>query len=195
MGQEKSNRYDFIDIGKAICIIGVVIFHLVLGPEGGEGLVGTTGKILNSSVNYLNFILPFFYFASAFTYKRGLRSPKESIKRRLKNLVLPFLIIFLFLTLLASLYYWAVQGQRFTSVLAKDLLTLAYGSGVFPVEIPAIDLFRNAEGRIFPSSSFVSVFWYMQAFIPASLVFYPIVESLTKEKMGHNYRIYKVLMI
>ena len=200
MEQGKTNRYDFIDIGKALCIIGVVFYHLVVGTvirrTGTPELTpGSPVEWAFRNANFLNFILPFFFFATAFTYKRGVRPVKETISRRLKTLVLPFIVIFILTIFLSSLYFWAFKGQRFTSVLAKGFLFFAWGGHYFPVEIPAIDLFANASGKILVINDFLGPFWYIQVLIPASIAFYPIVESFSEEKMGRNYHIYRGLLV
>ena len=82
------------NIAKGILICLVVFFHI--------GICVDYSLLDNFNILYFLFpcVIGVFFFYSGYNYKQGKRTPKESIKRRTKQLLLPLLIIWVLATIL-----------------------------------------------------------------------------------------------
>ena len=82
------------NIAKGILICLVVFFHI--------GICVDYSLLDNFNILYFLFpcVIGVFFFYSGYNYKQGKRTPKESIKKRTKQLLLPLLIIWILATVL-----------------------------------------------------------------------------------------------
>ena len=107
---EKTTQFQrdrIIDIGKALGIICVALYHLIFMMLMTDAtLVIPTPESqtsINFQFNFFNFVafvLPFFYFASAFTYNPKKRTLKQDIIRKITHQLIPFVLITIFIIII-----------------------------------------------------------------------------------------------
>lgn len=126
-GNEHSERIDWIDVGKAVSIVLVVVAHTVPGKM--------LAKVIHS------FVIPFFFMVSATTFKFSpdMKSFIQKSKKTFRHLLVPAFIMIL----INILIYVLRNINTVDSVYFKDkFLSILYASGT-PVRfedktIPAV---------------------------------------------------------
>ena len=201
-----NKRIGYVDIGKFLAILIVVIYHafvyvidLGLDFPVSEGFNFYWQASLN---NFGQFVVPFFFFAMGITYVYGkYTSYKQYVRYRFYSLVIPFILIFLLSAVIIAGIRAIALKVNFFHDLASDLVGLVWGSIYVPFEIPSIGLLRISDpadiisiGRIRTFPNMLIPLYFLQAFIPTSLVFMPLAELLKKDKLKH-YHIYRGLTI
>ena len=170
MALPNDGRSHFIDYGKAIIILIVIMTHF---------------KAPFLDVGAFNMM--FFFFASGYVQKKGGRSFGESTKRRFRAIIVPFWYATLILGLLEipRAYYFGYGDFR---IFLLPILNAIYGSGHLPYLGPISD-YVNSLKQFHPDGveGFTDVIvpmtchlWFLPAMFVASVLFYLYVNKLRK---------------
>ncbi len=170
MTSSKEGRAHFLDYGKAIIIIVVIMVHL---------------KAPFQDVGAFNMM--FFFFASGYVQKISSRPFKEYTKRRFRAIIVPFWYATLILGALeiARAYYFGYGDWR---IFLLPVLNAVYGSGHLPYLGPVSDYVNSLKGFhpdgvegftdvILPMTCHL---WFLPAMFVASLLFFVYVNRIRK---------------
>ncbi len=86
------SRLEWIDIMRAIAIVGVVVFHAVIGNES---RYSETGLVLSEHMQHFirNYTLALLFGASGFFIERWRQKPfKEAARNRFKSIAIPYIL-------------------------------------------------------------------------------------------------------
>lgn len=166
-------RENFLDYGKGLGIISIVLLHV--------GLPYVAYSVFLS--------MAFFFFSSGYTSKKSDIPFKEYALKKFKILMLPYYLLTLFYGLfeLFRANYLEYSDCR---VILVALLNMVYGSGELPY-IPNISEYINSLLfiRAFPVLNRTETIlpttchlWFLPALFCASLLFYIYINKIRKNK-------------
>ena len=169
-----NKRINFIDYGKALSILFVLLIH--------SGI-----EILK---DYVLFAMPLFFIVSGYVLNPQNKTLKQFVKNRFMKLMIPFLIASLLDILLeiARAYFYGYGNYK---IAIPSLINLLYGSGF---KVP--DLFGVRElivtniPYIQPSNQFMDVIlptnchlWFLPAMFTASIFAFIILKNFKDRKI------------
>lgn len=161
---KKKERIDYLDYVKAICICGVMMEHRLLRPS----VMGA-------------FLMPSFFIISGFTFYINNVSFKEYALKRVKRLLVPYLIMMVIYAVM-EVARASILGYGGINILIPALIPAIYGSsknfpciGAFGQYIYEIMSYKpQAEGfidMILPSTCFL---WFPPVMFTANIVLWHI---------------------
>ena len=155
--QAKKPRMMEQDIAKGIAIILVLALHtLTLNKSIYQILGGVFG-----------FIMPFFFFMAGYNHRPYRYSYKEILKRRVKQIIIPFFIYSISILIIGAIYYMTREGYTIKMVLLTYLNLLLSNSFCRYVGIEIV------RGGLY---SCIMAFWFIQMLFMATLIFYLVVD-------------------
>ena len=145
------------DIAKGIGIILVLALHtLTLDKSIYQILGGVFG-----------FIMPFFFFMAGYNHRPYRYSYKEILKRRCKQIVVPFFTYSISILIIGAIYYMIAKDYTIKMVLQTYLNLLLSTSFCRFAGIEVI------SGGLY---SCIMAFWFIQMLFMATLIFYLVVD-------------------
>ena len=160
------------NIVKGILICTVIFFHSKICVD--------YSALVNFNVLYLMFpcIIGIFFFYSGYNYSPGKRTPKESIKRRTKQLLIPLLIIWIISTILV------VPMLLLTNSVSLDTVKQSY------IYVTMSEPWAMINGMSITDCSFDIVLciqsgWFLYTLWIVSCVFYLIVDYINEKLSRH----------
>ena len=142
------------DIAKGLAILLVVFVHSVKVNKGIGSVIGVL----------FGYIMPFFLFISGYNYNDKGQGIANNLKRRLKQLLIPFIIIsFLIFTIMGT--YFVLMGEGSISDVVKSFLIFLSSKWALPyfgLEFNQV-LFQRILGPC----------WFIQFLIVADIIFIP----------------------
>lgn len=148
----EGKRLDFPDIAKGLGIIFVLFSHSCGFPIFGNAIVA--------------FYMPMYFFVSGYVYKPG-RSVSENIRRRLRQLLIPY-AGFTLLLYAEHIVVAAVKQELTAEALWKPLLGALYSRALLYADLRAdnIEFFTISNNPM----------WFITAMAVASIIFYILAE-------------------
>ena len=144
------------DIAKGIAIILVMALHtLTISKEVYSILGGLFG-----------FIMPFYFFMAGYNHRPYRYTYKEIIRKRIKQIGIPFLTYSLSITFISGAYYMIAEGYTFKMVVDSYLTLILTRSFASSIGI------RQTSGPY----SCIMVGWFIIMLFMASLIFYAVVD-------------------
>lgn len=174
------------NIVKGLLISSVIFFHaLLLMALPNANSVLTDHNLL---LTFFPFLLMVFFFYAGYNYAPGKRTPKENIKRRTFQLLIPFVITFFASTLLIMAICLPTGtsmeaiGQSIVYSLLSEPLSLMIG---YPSNgVICFDLLLA-----------LGLLWFIYALYIVSIVFFLTVDYLIKEASRLISAIFLLLVI
>ena len=163
MNDEK-NRSQTVDIVKGMAILSVAFYHLVYREK--DGLVDQT---VRESI-YL--VLPLFFLISGYFYRYKNRTLMESIKHRIKNLLLPAVVTMAIMLVIGFVYYHFVYDYDFNKWIGDVLFTY-----MRPEFVQHFTMKWGDGGQLFFNLSPV---WFIWTLFFSTMVFFPAAEFAFK---------------
>ena len=148
----EGKRLEFPDIAKGLGIIFVLFSHSCGFPVFGNAIVA--------------FYMPMYFFVSGYVYKPG-RSVTENIRRRLKQLLIPY-VGFTLLLYAEHIAVSAVKHELTAEALWKPLAGALYSRALLYAD------FRSGNIEFFTISN--NPMWFITAMAVASIIFYVLAE-------------------
>ncbi len=149
----EGKRLEFPDIAKGLGIIFVLFSHSCGFPVFGNAIVA--------------FYMPMYFFVSGYVYKPG-RSVTENIRRRLKQLLIPY-VGFTLLLYAEHIVVSAVKHELTAEALWKPLAGALYSRALLYAD------FRSGNIEFFTISN--NPMWFITAMAVASIIFYVLAEQ------------------
>ena len=153
----KKERMIEQDIAKGIAIILVIALHTLT----------LKSSIYNILGGIFGFIMPFYFFMAGYNHRPYRYTYKEILKRRFKQIIIPFFTYSISILIIAAIYYMACEGYTIKKVLMTYLNLLLSNSFCKQVGIEII------SGGLYNT---IMVFWFIQMLFAASLIFYSVVD-------------------
>lgn len=149
----EGKRLDFPDIAKGLGIIFVLFSHSCGFPIFGNAVVA--------------FYMPMYFFVSGYVYKPG-RSVSENIRRRLRQLLIPY-AGFTLLLYAEHIVVAAVKHELTAEALWKPLLGAIYSRALLyaDLRVDNIEFFTISNNPM----------WFITAMAVASIIFYILAEQ------------------
>ena len=160
------------NIAKGILICSVIFFHSKICVD--------YSVIYNFNILYLIFpcVIGVFFFYSGYNYKPKKRTPKESIKKRTKQLLIPLLVIWVLATILV------VPMLRLTNSATLDSIKQSY-EYVTISEPWAIMNGMNISTCNFDLVLAIQSGWFLYTLWIVSCIFYLIEDFVNKKLSRH----------
>lgn len=155
--EPKKERMIEQDIAKGIAIILVIALHTLT----------LKSSIYNILGGIFGFIMPFYFFMAGYNHRPYRYTYKEILKRRFKQIIIPFFTYSISILIIAAIYYMACEGYTIQKALMTYLNLLLSNSFCKQVGIEII------SGGLY---STIMVFWFIQMLFAASLIFYLVVD-------------------
>jgi len=155
--EPKKERMIEQDIAKGIAIILVIALHTLT----------LKSSIYNILGGIFGFIMPFYFFMAGYNHRPYRYTYKEILKRRFKQIIIPFFTYSISILIIAAIYYLACEGYTIQKALMTYLNLLLSNSFCKQVGIEII------SGGLY---STIMVFWFIQMLFAASLIFYLVVD-------------------
>ena len=155
--EPKKERMIEQDIAKGIAIILVIALHTLT----------LKSSIYNILGGIFGFIMPFYFFMAGYNHRPYRYTYKEILKRRFKQIIIPFFTYSISILIIAAIYYMACEGYTIKMVLMTYLNLLLSTSFCKQVGIEII------SGGLYYT---IMVFWFIQMLFAASLIFYLVVD-------------------
>lgn len=172
---KKKERMLEQDIAKGIAILLVLALHtLTLKRE-----------IYNILGGIFGFIMPFFFFMAGYNHRPYRYTYKEIVKKRIKQIVIPFFIYSIAILIIGAIYYMIAKDYTIGDVLMTYLNLLLQNSFCNYVGIKVVNGGLN---------SCIMAFWFIQLLFMASLIFYLVVDYAL-EKASRLISIIALLLI
>ncbi len=166
-------RENFLDYGRAFCIILVILTHLAM-----------------PNITYIGFLLmAFFFFSAGYVAKKSSLSFKEFTIKKFKQLVIPYYLMTMFYGIfeIGRAYYLGYGDYR---IFLVSLMNMIYGSGELPrfgkysEYINSLKFIRaysveNITETILPTTSHL---WFLPALFCASILFHIYINKLRKHR-------------
>ncbi|MGN0161876.1 MAG: acyltransferase family protein [Lachnospiraceae bacterium] len=154
----EKKRLDFLDIAKGIGIILVLYSHSCGFPIFGNAFVA--------------FYMPLFFFVSGYVYREG-RTPAENIKRKLKQLLLPYAGYTLLLYaehILVNMIKHELTGEN----IIMPLLGALYSRAALYADMTGDNVYflLLSNGPL----------WFITAMASGCVIFYLLVDRFLKNK-------------
>ena len=145
------------DIAKGIGILLVLALHTLT----------LNRNIYNALGGVFGFIMPFFFFMAGYNHRPYRYTYKEILKKRVKQIVIPFFTYSISILILGAIYYMIAKDYTIKDVLMTYLNLLLHKSFCRFVGIEVI------TGGL---SSVIMSFWFVQLLFVATLIFYAVVD-------------------
>ena len=145
------------DIAKGIGIILVLALHTLTLSKG----------IYNAFGGIFGFIMPFFFLMAGYNHRPYRYTYKEIIKKRTKQILIPFFIYSIAILIISAIYYMIAEGYTFGDVIMTYINLILHKPFCRQVGIEVIN------GGL---SSCIMSFWFVQLLFVASIVFYVVVD-------------------
>lgn len=154
----EKKRLNFLDIAKGFGIILVLYSHSCGFPIFGYSVVA--------------FYMPLFFFVSGYVYKEG-RTPIENIKRKLKQLLIPY-AGFTLLLYAENVILGYLKHELTKEMLIMPLLGAIYSRGALFADMTGdnVYFFTLSNGPM----------WFITAMAVASVIFYLLVDYFLENK-------------
>ena len=151
--EPKKGRMIEQDIAKGIAIILVIALHTLT----------LKSSIYNILGGIFGFIMPFYFFMAGYNHRPYRYTYKEILKRRFKQIIIPFFTYSISILIIAAIYYMACKGYTIKMVLMTYLNLLLSNPFCRQVGIEII------SGGLYNT---IMAFWFIQMLFAASLIFY-----------------------
>ena len=145
------------DIAKGIGIILVLALHTLT----------LSRSIYNALGGVFGFIMPFFFFMAGYNHRPYRYTYKEIIKKRSKQILIPFFIYSIAILIISAIYCMISKGYTIGDVVMTYVNLILHKSFCRQVGIEIID------GWL---SSCIMSFWFVQLLFVASIIFYAVVD-------------------
>ena len=145
------------DIAKGIGIILVLALHTLTLSKG----------IYNALGGIFGFIMPFFFLMAGYNHRPYRYTYKEIIKKRTKQILIPFFTYSIAILIISAIYYMIGEGYTFGDVIMTYINLILHKPFCRQVGIEVI------SGGL---SSCIMSFWFVQLLFVASIVFYVVVD-------------------
>ena len=145
------------DIAKGIGIILVLALHTLTLNRG----------IYNALGGVFGFIMPFFFFMAGYNHRPYRYTFKEIIKKRSKQILIPFFIYSIGILIISAIYYMISEGYTISDVIMTYINLILHTPFCRQVGIKVI------SGGL---SSCIISFWFVQVLFIASIIFYAVVD-------------------
>lgn len=162
------------DIAKGIAIILVMALHTLTISKGIYNILG----------GLFGFIMPFYFFMAGYNHRPYRYTYKEIIRKRIKQIGIPFLTYSISITLISGAYYMIAEGYTFKMVLDSYLTLILTRSFAASIGI------RQMTGPY----NCIMVGWFIIMLFMASLIFYAVVDYALS-KPGRFISIFAGLLI
>ena len=162
------------DIAKGIAIILVMALHTLTIKR----------EIYNILGGIFGFIMPFYFFMAGYNHRPYRYTYKEIIRKRIKQIVIPFLIYTISITIISGAYYMIAQGYTLKMVIDSYLTLILTRPFATSIGI------RQMSGPY----SCIMVGWFIIMLFMASLIFYAVVD-FALSKPGRFISIFTGLLI
>ena len=163
------------DIAKGIAIILVMVTHTVTMKKEIYYILG----------GLFGFIMPFFFFMAGYNHRPYRYTYKEIIKKRIKQILIPFFIYSISITIISGAYYMLTEGYTLKMVV-DTYLTLI-------LTRPFASLF--GIGQSTGLYNCIMVGWFIILLFMASLIFYAVVDHALSKPGGFISIFVGLLMI
>ena len=150
------------DVAKGIAILGVVLFHILYIHK----------DIYAIFAGSMGFVMSMFFFLSGYNYKPG-RTYKENVLRRVKNLLVPFLIYVSVIIISLGAYFLIKGTYSFEQIINAVLYSFTGSKFVAHFGILRTDI----ADLVFAG---IRVSWFVIMLFGASLIFYAVVDLALK---------------
>ena len=155
---EKRQRMVTQDIAKGIAILMVVMLHIIEVPNYIRIVVGLL----------FGYAMPFFLFMTGYNYRNKGLTPKQNIKKRLKQILKPLIIYTLIIAIIMS-FHFVLNGEATVGECIKSyvgFLLSRWGTPYVGWDLPKT-LFQRIFGPL----------WFIQYLVPSSVIFYLFVDK------------------
>ncbi|MFI3287019.1 MAG: hypothetical protein R3Y61_00930 [Rikenellaceae bacterium] len=156
MTEEKNRRLDFIDLGKTLAIIFVVLIH--------NGFTELNDIVL--------FAMPLFFFSTGYLFTPGRRTLKQITTTLFKKILLPFwglMVVYAIIELVRAPYIGYGEPD-----IIRPTINAIYGSCILPNPsgifdaLQSIRTYNSIPGSIVLISPTCCHLWFLPAFFSAS---------------------------
>lgn len=146
------------DIAKGIAILLVVLLHIVEVPNIIRIICGLL----------FGYAMPFFLFMSGFNYKNKGYTPIQNIKKRLIQILKPFITYTLIIAVVMSFHFVLNNEATVTECIKSYIgfLISRWGTPYIGWDLPKT-LFQRVFGPL----------WFIQYLVPSSVLFYLFVDK------------------
>lgn len=177
---EKINNIQ--NIAKGILICSVILFHCNMFIDN--------SVISNFNILFLIFpcLMGVFFFYSGYNYNPAKRTPKESIIRRTKQLLLPLLVIWVLSTVLVVPMLLITNNATLYNIKQSFIY-------VTMTEPWAIASGLDASTINFELSACIGIQWFLYTLWIASCIFYLIVDFVNKKLSRHIITVSLLLLL
>ena len=165
------------DVAKGLGVIMIMALHILT-------IAGSAYKIAGG---LFGFILPFFFFIAGYNYHGSQYDYWQIVKRRFKQIIVPFLIYSIVITVLAGSYFLIVQAMVSADNLPNTFINpITHEKDIYSVsEIirtylrmlltrpTAASLGITSNGSLY---SCIMMFWFIQMLFVGTLVFHAVVD-------------------
>lgn len=162
----EKKRLDFLDIAKGIGIILVLYSHSCGFPIFGNAVVA--------------FYMPLFFFVSGYVYKSG-RTPIENIKRKLKQLLIPY-AGFTLLLYAEHVALGLLKNELTQDSLIRPLLGALYSRACLYADMSG----ENVEFLLLSNGPM----WFITAMAASSVFFYVFVDNFLNDSRVRGWIIF-----
>ncbi len=145
------------DIAKGIAIILVLALHTLTLKRG----------IYNALGGVFGFIMPFFFLMAGYNHRPYRYKFKEIIKKRSKQILIPFFIYSIAILIIGAIYYMISKDYTIGDVVMTYVNLILHKPFCRQVGIKVIN------GGL---SSCIMSFWFVQLLFVASIIFYIVVD-------------------
>ena len=162
------------DIAKGIAIILVMALHTLTISKGIYNILG----------GLFGFIMPFYFFMAGYNHRPYRYTYKEIIRKRIKQIGIPFLTYSISITLISGAYYMIAEGYTFKMVVDSYLTLILTRSFATSIGI------QQTTGPY----NCIMVGWFIIMLFMASMIFYAVVDYALS-KPGRFISIFAGLLI
>ena len=165
------------DVAKGLGVVMIMALHILTIAWSAYKIAG----------GLFGFILPFFFFIAGYNYHASQYSYWQIVKRRFKQIIVPFLIYSIVITVLAGSYFLIVQAMVSADDLPNTFINpITHEKDIYSVsEIirtylrmfltrpTATPLGITSNGSLY---SCIMMFWFIQMLFVGTLVFHAVVD-------------------
>lgn len=162
------------DIAKGIAILLVMALHTLTIRTGIYNILG----------GFFGFIMPFYFFMAGYNHRPYRYTYKEIIRKRIRQIGIPFFTYSLSITVISGAYYMIAEGYSFKMVLDSYLTLLLTRPFAASIGI------RQTTGPY----NCIMVGWFIIMLFMSSLIFYAVVD-FALSKPGRFISVFTGLMI
>ncbi len=165
---KKNTRFGFIDLGKSIAIIFILLIH--------NGFSELNNVVL--------FAMPLFFFSSGYLFTPGKRTLRQTATAQFRKILVPFwglMIVYAVIELIRAPYIGYGEPE-----IIRPTINAIYGSSILPNPNGIFDALRSIRTYNSDPNSIVLIsptychLWFLPAFFTASIIFSFIVERVRK---------------